>query len=71
MSREEILDTARYWARHRLAKGELTLAVAEFLGQCRVQGLDPPLHHADVTKAMLDAEGGDKEAVVKWIDQPR
>lgn len=71
MSREEILDTARYWARHQMAKEELTSAVAEFVGQCRVHGLDPPLHHADITKAILDAERGDKEAVAAWIEQRR
>jgi hypothetical protein len=67
MDREDILDQARFQASRHWVKGDLPKAVAEFVGQCRLMGLDPPLHHANITEGVLLAEKGDIDAVHAWL----
>jgi hypothetical protein len=71
MEREDILQTALRWAIPQLHAGRLTEAVAEFAGQCRVLGLDPPLHHAEIAKGMMTAEAGDPTEVREWLMKQR
>lgn len=67
MNRDEILDFARHRAHALVDAGELTGAVAEFVGQCRLGSLDPPLHHANITEGVLIAERGEPEQVREWL----
>lgn len=67
MDREDILDQAKFHASRFFAQGKLPEAIAEFVGQCRVMGLDPPLHHADITQGVLIAEKGDIDGVQAWL----
>jgi hypothetical protein len=71
MEREDILDQARFHASRHWADGKLPEAVAEFVGQCRVLGLDPPIHHASITHAVLMAEKGDIDGVHEWLTKQK
>lgn len=64
-----ILDHARFHAGRYVDEGDLGKAVAEFVGQCLAMRLDPPLHHASVSLAILLAEQGDEKGVEQWLEK--
>jgi hypothetical protein len=69
MDRAEILDHARFHAGRYLDEGDLGRAVAEFVGQCQAHRLDPPLHHATISLAILLADQGDEKGVTSWLEK--
>jgi hypothetical protein len=67
--RSVILEHARFHAVRYVDEGDLPKAVAEFVGQCQMHRLDPPLHHASVSLAILLAEQGDEKGVEQWFEK--
>lgn len=70
MERPEILSLAKHRAEIIITEeGDLAKAIAEFVAQCKVGALDPPLHHASITHAILMAERGDEFGVRGWLER--
>lgn len=67
MTRDETIQQARHAALHWIEKKQLLTAVIEFVAQAKIAELDPPLHHALVTRGILLAEAGDEPGVRQWL----